>query len=159
MQLSPQTHEGTLATGAAADSAMAPTEGRVSARARAGVPGGVVGGMVGGVPEAPPPPPPAPAPMMAREAAMDVVAKTEAAAQGRDMGDLFEYRLKEPVTIRKNQSALVPIVNGAGRRRACVGVERVDGAAAARRGVGHQLDPEHARRRQLRGARGRHVHR
>ncbi|MCX6549925.1 MAG: hypothetical protein NTY02_02765 [Acidobacteria bacterium] len=28
------------------------------------------------------------------------------------MGDLFEYRLKEPVTIRKNQSALVPIING-----------------------------------------------
>ena len=35
----------------------------------------------------------------------------EAAAQGRELGDLFEYRLKEPVTIRKNQSALVPIIN------------------------------------------------
>jgi hypothetical protein len=28
------------------------------------------------------------------------------------MGDLFEYKLKEPVTIRKNQSALVPIAAG-----------------------------------------------
>jgi hypothetical protein len=31
--------------------------------------------------------------------------------QGKELGDLFEYRLKEPVTIRKNQSALVPIVS------------------------------------------------
>lgn len=29
----------------------------------------------------------------------------------KDIGDLFEYRLKEPVTILKNQSALVPIVH------------------------------------------------
>jgi len=41
------------------------------------------------------------------------MAKVEAAAQGKDLGDLFEYQLKEPVTIRKNQSALVPILNGA----------------------------------------------
>ena len=39
------------------------------------------------------------------------MASVEAAAQGRELGDLFEYRLKEPVTIRKNQSALVPIIN------------------------------------------------
>jgi hypothetical protein len=39
------------------------------------------------------------------------MSRVEAAAQGRDLGDLFEYRLKEPVTIRKNQSALVPIIN------------------------------------------------
>jgi hypothetical protein len=32
------------------------------------------------------------------------------AAQPRPLGDLFEYKLKEPITIRKNQSALVPIV-------------------------------------------------
>lgn len=31
-------------------------------------------------------------------------------AQAQPMGDLFEYKLKEPITIRKNQSALVPIV-------------------------------------------------
>ena len=28
----------------------------------------------------------------------------------KDLGDLFEYKLKEPITIRKNRSALVPIV-------------------------------------------------
>ncbi len=33
------------------------------------------------------------------------------AATAGDMGDLFEYRITEPVTLAKNQSALVPIVN------------------------------------------------
>ena len=60
-----------------------------------GVPGGVVGGVVGGLPEAP----------------YEQAAQIQAAAAGRELGDLFEYRLKEPVTLRKNQSALVPIVS------------------------------------------------
>jgi Carboxypeptidase regulatory-like domain len=33
-----------------------------------------------------------------------------AAAQGSDLGDLFEYKLKDRLTIHKNESALVPIV-------------------------------------------------
>ena len=33
-----------------------------------------------------------------------------AAASGMELGDLFEYKLKDRVTIRKNESALVPIV-------------------------------------------------
>jgi len=37
--------------------------------------------------------------------------RLEAAAQAQQLGDLFEYKLKERVTIRKNQSALVPIVH------------------------------------------------
>jgi hypothetical protein len=36
--------------------------------------------------------------------------ESEPAAEGSALGDLFEYRLKERVTIRKNQSALVPIL-------------------------------------------------
>ncbi len=36
--------------------------------------------------------------------------QAEAAALAQGLGDLFEYRLKEPITIRKNESALVPIV-------------------------------------------------
>jgi hypothetical protein len=37
-------------------------------------------------------------------------ASTPAAAEGEDLGDLFEYKLKDRVTIRKNQSAMVPIL-------------------------------------------------
>jgi hypothetical protein len=32
------------------------------------------------------------------------------AARGQELGDLFEYKLKQPITIQKNRSALVPIV-------------------------------------------------
>jgi len=34
---------------------------------------------------------------------------SSSAASGQDLGDLFEYKLKDRVTLRKNQSALVPI--------------------------------------------------
>src|SRR5579862_756854 len=32
------------------------------------------------------------------------------AAEGLDLGDLFQYKLKDRVTIHKNESALVPIL-------------------------------------------------
>jgi hypothetical protein len=41
----------------------------------------------------------------------DSLRAVQPAASGRELGDLFEYRIKEPVTIRKNQSAMVPILN------------------------------------------------
>ena len=56
-------------------------------------------------------------------------------ANAQELGDLFEYKLKTPVTIAKNQSALVPIVN------ASVEAEKVSiwnasqGGARASRGV------------------------
>jgi len=73
-----------------------------------GIPGGVVGGVVGGLPGAPPPPPPAaPMPRDVYEQARNLDPQASAAS----LGDLFEYKIKEPVTLRKNQSALVPIVS------------------------------------------------
>ncbi len=36
--------------------------------------------------------------------------QADAAAFAQELGDLFEYKLKEPISIRKNRSALVPIV-------------------------------------------------
>jgi hypothetical protein len=108
MQLTPQTHEATLLM-EKSEMAAAPSEDAARAprlrMAMPGMAGGVVGGVVGGLPEAPAPPlPPA-------ELAAEAMSRFEAAAQGRELGDLFEYQLKEPVTIRKNQSALVPIIN------------------------------------------------
>jgi hypothetical protein len=50
---------------------------------------------------------PAPPPSASVAAAR---AQAESAAQAQELGDLFEYKLKEPITIRKNRSALVPIV-------------------------------------------------
>src|ERR1700691_1486113 len=43
----------------------------------------------------------------------DPRADLEAAARGQELGDLFEYKLKEPISIQKNRSALVPVVQSA----------------------------------------------
>jgi hypothetical protein len=42
-----------------------------------------------------------------------------AAAAARELGDLFEYKLKSPVTIEKNRSALVPIIQSS------IGAEKI----------------------------------
>jgi hypothetical protein len=49
----------------------------------------------------------------------DARARSEAAAMAQELGDLFEYKLKEPITIPKNRSALVPIVQSS------IGAEKV----------------------------------
>ncbi len=67
------------------------------------VQGGSMGGVVGGMGGAPPPPPPSAASLE------EARAMGEAAASGQELGDLFEYKLKDKVTLKKNQSALVPI--------------------------------------------------
>ena len=66
---------------------------------------GVAGGAAGGV--------------LDTSRVADRLASLQTAASGRELGELFEYRIKEPVTIRKNQSALVPILNSE------VGLEKV----------------------------------
>jgi hypothetical protein len=63
-----------------------------------GVMGGVIGGVAGGMGMAP-----------STAALEEARAMGEAAASGQELGDLFEYKLKDKVTLKKNQSALVPI--------------------------------------------------
>ncbi len=74
-------------------------------------------------------PPAAPPPPATVESAM---ADLEAAAAGGALGELFEYKLKQPVTIRRNQSAMVPVVQHD------VAVERVS-LWSASRGVSQPL--------------------
>src|SRR6267154_1259592 len=51
------------------------------------------------------------APAPATSSAIDEARELDsAAANGQGLGDLFEYKLKDRVTLKKNQSALVPIV-------------------------------------------------
>jgi hypothetical protein len=95
IQMTPQTHAGGTID-------MMRGSGR-AARVEGGVPGGVMGGVVGALPAAAPPPP-VPMPI-------EQLREMTPAAQAADLGDLFEYRIREPVTLKKNQSALVPIVN------------------------------------------------
>lgn len=99
VQVTPQTHEATLealpATAAAAEMALEEkAEGNASRRQMAaksglvgGMPGGVIGGLIG-----------------------EVRREQEAVAQGGQLGELFEYQIRQPVTILQNRSALIPIV-------------------------------------------------
>jgi hypothetical protein len=83
-------------------SAMIGTVGKLSAvanRPHVGVSSGSAGGMGGGAFSA--------GPSVAN--LEEARAMGEAAARGQELGDLFEYKLKDRVTLKKNQSALVPI--------------------------------------------------
>jgi hypothetical protein len=115
VQLAPQTHDATLQTTSpvrvdAVQPAPAPRAGAgggagggIGGRVMVdgGIAGGVPGGVVGGLAESPAP-----------GAVISVQnARQASIATGQDLGDLFEYRLAQPVTIRTNQSAMVPILN------------------------------------------------
>ena len=107
VMLTPQAHEPSMAEA-----------GKLVAPAIVGgVPGGVAGGSMGGVLPgvvggSGVPAPPAPPPSEEEEAAevTDALRNMEAAAEAATVGELFEYNLKEKITVLKNQSALVPIV-------------------------------------------------
>jgi hypothetical protein len=114
--LTPQTHGATMSV--SSDEA-AQRDALQRAAAERGIPGGALGGVVGGLPSPAPPPPPPAGPVAAYKLAEGRLRDMEAAATGGDLGDLFEYRLKQPITILRNQSALVPIL------QADVSVERV----------------------------------
>jgi hypothetical protein len=126
--LQPQTHGATLREGgatvgdAARDQQVGPVSESVRiagnidefnrARSVGGRGGGVVGGVVGGIHSAPAPaPPPAPRAEPTAAEAYAQIRDAQAAASGATLGELFEYKIKEPVTLEKNKSALVPIVS------------------------------------------------
>jgi len=80
-------------------------------------------GAIGGV--APAPPPPAPAARAMKQAAqMEAALQKDAnlafapssiaaTASGQELGELFEYRIAQPVTIRQNESAMLPFLQQA----------------------------------------------
>jgi hypothetical protein len=104
VQLTPQTHAATME----AMPLMTPRAivGGVAGGIGAGEGGGSGGGTfsAGLAAKAPP------APMPEEEEVEEAREESERVAEGNALGDLFEYKLKERVTIRKNQSALVPIL-------------------------------------------------
>jgi chaperonin cofactor prefoldin len=82
---------------------------------------GAMGGDAGSTPGAPPPPPVAAAsggamfrsarkPMAAAETQREVTSSIAAAAEGREMGELFEYSFSAPVTVKKDESAMLPFL-------------------------------------------------
>jgi hypothetical protein len=113
--LTPQTHEATMEQYASLGHAPKIASTGVIGGVPGGVPGGQMGGVIGGIgsgmgagiasPSAPPPPPHPDATEIAES-----LEEGTTVGQTQELGDLFEYKLKDRVTIRKNQSALVPIL-------------------------------------------------
>jgi hypothetical protein len=92
----------TMSAGAAAGNRLSGVANRPHVGVGGGSGGGVMGGVIGGVAGA--------MGMAPSTAALEEArAMGEAAASGQELGDLFEYKLKDKVTLKKNQSALVPI--------------------------------------------------
>jgi hypothetical protein len=105
LMLTPQTHEAALMPSPAAK-AMDFMQAKAAGIA-GGIPGGVVGGVLGN-------------PKVGFGAGggigsgvFSAIERQRPEAEGRGVGDLFEYNIKEKVTIGKNQSALVPILQTA----------------------------------------------
>jgi len=91
--------------------------------------------------------------MPEEEAVEESREESEPVAEGNALGDLFEYKLKERVTIRKNQSALVPIPADGHRGIKSLVVEQIAGSRAAVAGaLGEQCEFADAGRRKLQRA-------
>jgi hypothetical protein len=130
--LTPQTHEATMEQAEVVNGQLA-SPGKLPTMVSAGVVGGVAGGIssgsgggfgsgrgsgfgpgsgggtgggvfrVGG-------PPPVALPRPDATAMAENLESGTTVGETRELGDLFEYKVKDRVTIRKNQSALVPIL-------------------------------------------------
>jgi len=74
---------------------------------RADKPGGVVGGVLAAAPR---PLARAAAPAVPAMERMEVASSVAPEAQARELGELFEYRFATPVTVRKDESAMLPFV-------------------------------------------------
>lgn len=110
--LTPQTHEGTMAEEKEAESNMPPPPPPPPAPASSPAPGkpAFIGGMAGKAVSKKAYPAEYGRNAGSVADAMESYEST-VTAEGQDLGDLFEYNLKEKVTILKNRSALVPIIN------------------------------------------------
>ena len=118
VELTPQSHEATVEEQVEQKVVAASGYGKGMG---GGVTRGSLGGVIGGIVGSPPPPPP-PLPSAKKAYSMEAgpasqTVEVEAAeekapveAEGKSIGDFFEYDLKQNISIGQNQSALVPIV-------------------------------------------------
>jgi hypothetical protein len=78
-----------------------------------GAPGamhGVVGGIVSGLPAAPPPPAPKQFSMEGLYNSRVAPSTVETVSSGQEIADLFKYAITNPVTVKKNESAMLPFL-------------------------------------------------
>jgi hypothetical protein len=99
----------TILNSSGARASVVPGKLNVANRPRSGTGGGIGYGSATSVAAPPPGLTSQSLAMLSPGTVENSIAQLNAAANGADLGDLFEYQLKDPVTLRKNQSALVPI--------------------------------------------------
>ena len=102
--LNPQTQEASMSGPAAPPAPSAAETVEVTAQSAMIMSGGIGGGSFGTGKVM------TPANNRDRLNAFDAAAKQQVEAEAKDLGDYFEYNLKQKITIGKNQSALVPIL-------------------------------------------------
>jgi len=102
--LNPQTQEASMSGPAAPPAPSAAETVEVTAQSAMIMSGGIGGGSFGTGKVM------TPANNRDRFNAFDAAAKQQVEAEAKDLGDYFEYNLKQKITIGKNQSALVPIL-------------------------------------------------
>lgn len=107
LALEPQTYEPTTSSSESVGVA-----GGVRGSVPGGVPGGIPGGVAAGMGrgDSPAPPPFAGPKTSLSDAITDEESGVETAATGNEIGDLFEYRIEQPVTVKRDRSALIPIL-------------------------------------------------
>jgi hypothetical protein len=110
--LVPQTHAGAMSTGAGSGSGLGPGGGGGTGGGAYMSASGETAAMTAGRRTLPRshPPPAAANPAWDSEAIASRSLEQPMAASAADLGELFEYRLNDRVTIKRNQSALVPIL-------------------------------------------------
>ena len=124
--LTPQTHEAAIEGQEESVNGELRSPAKITTGVVGGVPGGVPGGQMGGVLggissgsgggvgagvfRMNGAPPPAAAPRPDATMVAESLEQGTTVGESRELGDLFEYKLIDRVTIRKNQSALVPIL-------------------------------------------------
>src|SRR5579872_6998303 len=101
--LNPQTQEASMSAPVAPSPATSESVD-VTAQSAMTMSGGIAGGSFGARKVL------APSNNRDRLNAFDAVTKQQVEAEAKDLGDYFEYNLKQKITIGKNQSALVPIL-------------------------------------------------
>jgi hypothetical protein len=114
VQLTPQTHQSAVSVSeTVAAGQITSAQPTTRGAGRTGVAGGVAGGVpnvtMDGVSSVDVNPLASP---VFREGVAEAIRQQTTQATAADLGDLFEYAVTEPITLPRNQSALVPILGG-----------------------------------------------
>ncbi len=102
--VAPTVYSGTI-TGVPQQKAVAGAAGNAAFRRTDGVAGGVMGGVIGGLPAAAPPN----AGLNLSEQ-MGLSSSVAVNGSATEIADLFQYSIKDPVTVKKNESAMLPFL-------------------------------------------------